>query len=118
MATRLAAPQIVDLVTTVETEVFQSSAGPTVWGSVEISYKSGDVEPRVTKRVAVPAYEAQSDEQRRADVLRHARNLIDHACQAIDPEVETEKLTDMIEGIAQELGVLSADANTKPIGRA
>lgn len=54
------------------------------WGAVDILHASEGLEPRVTIRVAVPAFETQSD-KRRADVLRRARRLIDHACVAMGP---------------------------------
>lgn len=77
-----------------------------VWGSVEICYVGLDHEPHVSIRVAVPALDTQSDEQRRAEILKEARRLIDHACGAIEPADASTPLPDVIDGLAQELGLL------------
>lgn len=108
MAPKIPAAKITDLVTTVESGTVQTSGGPMVWGAVDILYASEGLEPRVTIRVAVPAFETQSDEQRRADVLRRARRLIDHACVAMGPVPEsTPGIAETLEGLAEELGVLA-----------
>ncbi len=115
MATKLPRAKITDLATTVETEIFRSPAGPMVWGSVDISYASEGVEPRVTIRVPVPVVANQTEYQRRDEALRRARNLIDHACAAIELQADpSEGLPEIIEGVAEELGILAP--TTKPRG--
>jgi len=114
----VASPKITDLVTTVETEIVQSQNGPVVWGAVEICYSAEGLEPRVSIRVPVPAYENQSDEQRRSEALRRARKLIDHACGAIQPSEEPpQDIPEMLTGIAQELGLMPPTKSPKPVSK-
>ena len=114
MASKLPRSKITDLVTTVDAEVFSSRAGPMVWGAVEIFYASEGLEPRVTIKVPVPVVANQSETQRRDEALRRARKLIDHACTAIElqPDV-SEGIPEMIEGLAEELGVLPPTTRPK-----
>ena len=114
MASKLPSAKITDLVTTVDSAVFAAPAGPMAWGTVEICYSSEGLEPKVIIKVPVPAQPAQSEAQQRAEALRRARKLIDHACTAIQflPEAAQETAQDaaqdsaeMLEGLAEELGI-------------
>jgi hypothetical protein len=105
MASKLPRSRITDLTTRVECEVFAGPGGPMVWGTVDICYASEGVEPHVTIRVPVPVIANQSEAQRQEEALRRARKLIDHACTAIESEPEPA-IPELIEGIAEELGVL------------
>jgi hypothetical protein len=118
MASKLPRAKITDLITTVDIEVFTSPAGPMVWGAVEISYASEGLRPQVTIKVPVPVVASQTDAQRRAEALRRARKLIDHACAAIEPEPEEGGVREMVEGLAEELGVLPPTAAPKRARRA
>jgi hypothetical protein len=104
-ALRTGNPRIIDLATTVDSEVAQTPAGPMAWGSVEITYSLEGLEPRVTIRVPVPAFETESDEQRRSEALRRARKLIDHACVAMEAGPQAS-IGEVLEGISEELGLL------------
>ena len=108
---RMASMKITELMTTVDNAVFQTSTGPMAWGTVEIFYLSDGLEPQVTIRVPVPVYETQSDEERRAEALRRARKLIDHACVTMTP-AESSSAGEILEGLSEELGILSP--TTKP----
>ena len=99
--------KITDLMTTVDSTVFETPTGPMVWGAVDICYHVGGLEPRVTIKVPIPALKDQSDEQRRAETLQRARKLIDHACSTLQPEEERfGRLPEILEGLGQELGML------------
>jgi len=106
MASKLTRSKIIDLVTTIDCEVVTSALGPMVWGTVEIRYTSEGIEPLVTIKVPVPLVAMQSDAERRAEALRRARNLIDHACAAIEIDHEPS-ISETLEGIAEELGVIA-----------
>ena len=106
MATKLPRSKIIDLTTSVDCQVLASAAGPMVWGTVEIKYAFDGVEPQVTIRVPVPLVGKQTDAQRRDEALRRARKLIDHACSAIEFDPEPS-VPEIIEGIAEELGVIA-----------
>jgi hypothetical protein len=119
MAPKLPTAKIADLVTTVDNEVFSSSAGPVVWGTVEISYTSQGLKPLVVIKVPVPVVAAQSEVQRRAEALRRARKLIDHACVAIEAEPEQSPgIREALTGLAEELGVLPPTTAAKRARRA
>jgi len=117
MASRLPSAKLTDLVTTVDSEVFAAPTGPMAWGTVEISYTSEGLEPKVTIRVPVPVVAAQSEAQQRAEALRRARKLIDHACTAIQPE-ESQDAEEVLEGLAEELGIRPPRTSAKPGRRA
>jgi hypothetical protein len=108
MAPRLPNAKLVDLVTTLDTEVLQSDSGPVVWGTVDLTYASEGMEPRVSIKVPVPAYDTESDEQRRSETLRRARKLIHHACVTMEPEpAETSQLQETLLGLAEEPGLVA-----------
>ncbi|MDB6111901.1 MAG: hypothetical protein JWR69_3651 [Pedosphaera sp.] len=112
MTPRLPSAKIVDLVTTLDTAVIQSASGPMVWGTVDISYASEGLEPRVSIKVPVPAFDSQSDEQRRTETLRRARKLIHHACVTMEPQPgEASHFQESLVGLAEELGILSPTAS-------
>jgi hypothetical protein len=104
--------KIVDLVTTLDTEVVQSGSGPVVWGTVDISYASEGLEPRVSIRVPVPAFDSESDEQRRTETIRRARKLIHHACVTMEPQLaDASQFQETLLGLAEELGVIAPTAS-------
>jgi len=118
MAPKLPDAKLTDLVTTVDSEVFASPAGPMAWATVDICYTAEGLEPKVTIKVPVPVVAAQSEAQQRAEALRRARKLIDHACVAVQPQPETTDVAEMLEGLAEELGVLPPTAAPKRARRA
>ena len=73
---------------------------------MEIKYISDGVEPLVTIKVPVPLVGMQTEAQRRHEALRRARKLIDDACAAIELDPEPS-VPEIIEGIAEELGVIA-----------
>ena len=108
MASKLPTVKITDLVTTLDVEIFDSVAGPMVWSAVDITYACDGLAPQVVIKVPVPVLPAQNDAQRRAEALRRARKLIDHACAAMEPEPEgSQDIREVMEGLAEELGVLA-----------
>ena len=108
MAPKLPDAKLIDLVTTIDSEVFTSQSGPMAWGTIEVCYISEGYEPKVTIKVPVPVLPAQSEAQQRDEALRRARTLIDHACVAMgsQPAVPPD-LGEMLEGLAEELGIRS-----------
>lgn len=111
-AAKQPAARLTDLVTTIDSEITPSSAGPVVWATVDLCYASDGLEPRVSIRVPVPAFETQSDEQRRAEALRRARKLIDHACITMGPQPEvSQSAQEVLVGLAEEIGFLSPRAS-------
>jgi hypothetical protein len=117
MASKLPRPKITVMSTSVGHEVFSSTAGPAVWGNVEIRYASEGVEPTLNIKVPIPIVANQTDAQRRGEALRRARKLIDHACAAIEFQPALD-LPEIIEGIAEELGVLPPTTQPKRSRRA
>lgn len=115
---RFAEPTIIDLVTSVESEVFQTDAGPMVWGAVEITYSCDGIEPRVSLRVPIPAIVSESNEIRRSEALRRARKLIDHACIAMEPpSAPSLAIGEMLVGLSEELGLFSPTTRPRPSRR-
>jgi hypothetical protein len=116
MASKLPRSKIRDLTTTVNSEVFMCAGGPTVWATVEICYASEGAEPHVTIKVPVPVIAMQSDTQRRDEALRRARKLIDHVCAAIELDPEP-RIPEIIEGIAEELGLMAPTTAPRRVSR-
>lgn len=118
MIPKPATAKITDLDTTVEAVPTETPEGPIVWAAVRMEYTLSGLAPVVTIPVPVPWHVSVTDIERRAQALRCARRLIDHACRAADigpvePEVEQNPVEEPIdavapsafEGIAQELGL-------------
>ncbi len=116
--------KVVDLDAAFDAAPVESAEGPIVWATVTITYILAGLTPAVTIRVPVPWRDSESPDQRRAQALRCARQLIEHACRAAgvvpqDAEPDTDTMDDVIEaitptaleGVAQELGL------TKPTTR-
>jgi hypothetical protein len=110
--------KIIDLDTTVEAVPSDTAEGPIVWATVLMEYALAGLAPLVTIRVPIPYQESDSELERRAQALRCARQLIDHACRAAgigpaEPEAGDNGVAEAIEsvtppgleGIAQELGL-------------
>lgn len=123
MALKPSAARVIDLETMFDSDPQDSVEGPVIWATVKIVYALQGLSPALTIRVPVPWNAQESPAQRRAQALRSARQLIDHACRAggIGPaEAETDPVEDgmegitpaSLEGIAQELGL--ASPTTKP----
>jgi hypothetical protein len=118
MALKPATAKIIDLDTTVEVVPVESREGPIVWATVKMEYTLAGLTPQVTICVPVPWKESDTQDERRAQALRCARQLIEHACRAagVGPTViETEDATGegvietvtppALEGLAQELAL-------------
>lgn len=118
MALRPAMAKIIDLDTTVDVVPVESSEGPIVWATVKMEYTLAGLTPAVTICVPVPWKAEESQDERRAQALRCARQLIEHACRAAgvgpaEPVSEGSAAESIIEatmpsgmeGLAQELGL-------------
>ncbi len=128
MAIKPSAAKVVDLDTAFDAAPMESAGGPIIWASVTIAYTLAGLSPTVTIRVPVPWRDGESPDQRRAQALRCARQLIEHACRAAgvvpqDAEPDTDTLDDVVEaitpsaleGVAQELGL--SKPTTRPKAR-
>jgi hypothetical protein len=115
--------KVTNLSTRFETLPVDTDKGPVLWADVRIEYILAGLTPTVDIRVPVPFEAGQTEAERKSLALRHARLLIDHACQAagVPPDKPVSALVqDAIEGIippalqgvAQELGI--APPTTKP----
>ena len=119
MPIKPAAAKITDLDTTIEAVPSDTPEGPIVWATVRIEYTLSGLAPLVTIRVPVPYKEGDSEMERRAEAIRCARQLIDHACRAAgvgaaEPETADDNSLEnaieavtpsVLEGITQELGL-------------
>lgn len=117
MALKPATAKIIDLDTSVDVVPVESREGPIVWATVKMEYTLAGLNPLVTICVPVPFKDGDTQDERRAQALRCARQLIEHACRAagVGPaEPNNEGLAEAVvegvapsalEGIAQELGL-------------
>lgn len=127
MALKPATAKIIDLDTTVDVVPVESREGPIVWATVKMEYTLAGLTPLVTICVPVPWKDSDTQDERRAQALRCARQLIEHACRAagVGPaEPVTEGLAEAmaeeivpsaLEGISQELGLAAPTAAPKRI---
>ena len=120
MAPKPSSAKVVDLDTAFDAGPVESAEGPLIWATVRIVYTLEGLSPDIAIRVPIAWDEKETPDQRRAQALRAARELIDHACRAVAPaEVETvEDIIDAItpsslEGIAQELGLAAPTSRPK-----
>ncbi len=112
MVAKLPDAQLTDLVTTIGSEVYGSPSGSMNWATVDICYSSEGLEPKVTIKVPVAA--GQSEAQQRAEALRRARKLIDHACLAMETQqMPVGDLAEMLQGLAEELGAKSPSRSAR-----
>lgn len=115
-----AAPRITDFETSFEAIPVPSADGDIIWADVRIDYILSGLTPSVTIRVPVPWSEQDTQEERKSNALRCARQLIDHACRAAgvpnaEPDPDQDAVADaldaatptIVEGIVQELGLTS-----------
>jgi hypothetical protein len=111
-----AVAQILDFETTLDASPVQSADGEVIWADVRIEYLLSGLKPTVTIRLPIPWREQDAPQERRAQALRCARQLIDHACRAAGvPAMEpvighyiddpSEVGISALEGLAQELGL-------------
>lgn len=119
MALKPSAAKVIDLDATFDTAPVESREGPLLWATVRIAYTLQGLSPDIAIRVPISWNAQDSQEQRRDQALRAARQLIDHACRAVAPaDVESDSLEDIIrtplEGIAQELGLTNPTSHPKP----
>src|ERR1700761_2347729 len=83
MALNLARVRIIDFETSSDAQPVMTAGGEVVWSDVRIDYVLAGLNPTVTIRVPVPWDASESAESRKSKTLRCARQLIDHACQAL-----------------------------------
>ncbi len=84
-------------------------------GLVDIRYAADGVEPPVTTKVPLPVVVNQSESQRIAEALRSAPKLTHHARAAIELQPDpSEGLREIIEGVAEGLGMLSPATKLRP----
>ena len=127
MAIKPSAAKVVDLDAAFDAAPVETPDGPIIWGTVTIEYTLGTLAPTVNIRVPVPWKDGESPDQRRAQALRCARQLIEHACRAagVGPqefEIGSDTIDDVIEaitpagleGVAQELGLAKPTTHPKP----
>jgi hypothetical protein len=124
MAIKPAAAKIVDFETTFDASPAPSSEGDVIWADVRIEYILAGLRPTVTIRLPIAWSAQDAPEERKAQALRCARQLIDHACRvagvpAVDPAPGVGPMggaaAPLLEGIAQELGL--AEPTTGPAQR-
>ena len=117
MALKPSTAKIIDLDTSVDVVPVETREGQVVWATVKMEYTLAGLNPTVTICVPVPFRDGDTQDERRAQALRCARGLIDHACRAAgvgpteaEPEPLAESMVETVEpsgleGIAQELGL-------------
>jgi hypothetical protein len=125
MAPKPAAAKILDFETTLDVSPVPSADGEVIWADVRIEYILSDLKPTVTIRLPIPWREQDSPEERKAQALRFARQLIDHACLAagvpaanpvggLATDDERDEGTSALEGLAQELGLAAPTTKSNP----
>ena len=125
MAPKPAAAKILDFETTLDVSPVPSADGEVIWADVRIEYILSDLKPTVTIRLPIPWREQDSPEERKAQALRFARQLIDHACLAagvpaanpvggLATDDERDVGTSALEGLAQELGLAAPTTKSNP----
>jgi hypothetical protein len=118
MALKPSSARVIDLDAAFDTGPVESSEGPLLWATVRIVYTLQGLSPDIAIRVPISWNAQETQEQRRDQALRAARQLIDHACRAVAPaDVERDSMEDIIgaplEGIAQELGLTNPTVRPK-----
>jgi hypothetical protein len=115
---------VTDLDAAFDAAPVETADGPIIWATVTIEYAISGLSPALSIKVPVPWNDAEIADQRRAQALRCARQLIEHACRAagVGPQEDasTGPIEDAIEaitpsaldGVAQELGLV--ESTTKP----
>lgn len=105
---------VTDMDTAFDAVPVDSVDGAILWATVKIEYILSGLTPVVTIRIPIPYLPEETEDRRRSQALRCARQLIDHACQAAGskPEGEipapatwVESIMPALEGVAQELGL-------------
>src|SRR3954465_4207131 len=113
---KITSARVVNIETSLDAVPVDTPAGAVQWAMVTIDYTLAGLAPRVTIRVPLAWEPDQSPEQRGAAALRHARQLIDHACKAFgttsgepaEGEVAQaieSALPPSLAGLTQELGL-------------
>jgi hypothetical protein len=116
--------KVVDLATNFDQAPMDTPIGPILWATVRIAYTLAGLAPTVDIRVPIPFEASETETERRAQALRSARLLIDHACRAagIVPEETSGDPVDALiadvvpsalEGVSQELGISEPTAGPK-----
>ena len=114
----ITAANLTDLVTTIDSGTFISPSGPMSWGTVDICYASEGLEPKVIIKVPVPIMPGQSEAEQRNEALRRARKMLEHACVARGSQpAPVSDLAEMLEELAEELGVRPPTAEPPPRAR-
>jgi hypothetical protein len=125
MPTRPTAPKITDFVTSFDAAPVMTAEGEVIWADVRIDYILSGLAPAVIIRVPVACRAGDTLEARKAQALRSARDLIDHACVAaamspVQSPGVTEALREMVpsslEGGAQELGLVEPSTQSTKTG--
>ena len=124
MATKPTAAKILDFETTLDVSPVPSADGEVIWADVRIEYILSDLKPTVTIRLPIPWREQDSPEERKAQALRFARQLIDHACLAagvpagnpvgLATDDERDGGPSALKGLAQELGLAAPTTKSNP----
>ena len=116
---------VVELSTRFETLPVDTEAGPVLWADIRIAYTLAGLDPTVDIRVPVPFEAGETDAQRKAKALHSARLLIDHACRGAGIRADLSVSASVqgaiegiiptsLEGVAQELGLISPTTKPKP----
>ena len=101
MMLKVSGAKIVDLDVSLDATPVDTRLGPVVWASVTIQYTLAGLSPCVTIRVPLPWREGETTQDRRAEALRCARQLIDHACRATGAMPEEDEDRDMAPAIGK-----------------
>lgn len=128
MVLKPSSAKVIDLSAAFDVGPEQSAEGPIVWATVRIVYSLQGLSPDIAIRVPVPWNAQDTQEQRYAQALRSARQLIEHACRAVGvapAEAGSDLIEDVVEaitpaaleGVAQELGLASPSVKQKSRGR-
>ncbi len=116
---KLGSAKIVDLSVSCEEAPVQLTSGAVLWASVTVTYAASGLLPSLRVRLPITWNENDTVEERKFLALRGARQLIDHACAASGLGMETpaaSPVEDIINGLAQELGVTTPAAKPpKPV---
>jgi hypothetical protein len=74
--------KLVDLQVTFQSQPIPIAAGEITWATVDFVYSAGGIGAEMRLRLPIEWDGSASEAARKANVLRKARELLDHACNA------------------------------------
>jgi hypothetical protein len=111
--------KLIDLQVTFDSQPLPIAFGEIAWAAVDLSYSASGVGAEMTIRVPIEWDGNASEDAKRNLVLRRARDLLDHACnapglaRAASSKMVPAEIASPLEGLSQELGLSEPSVRPK-----